>query len=142
MSGRNRVLGFQGVHKGGDGVQVAPLLVVSQLYVLDGCTDLMTDGLGKVQIFVRKTVTIFPVAEVDQAEGWLRRGMPLAVQMLPGLRLPVALFVRGGLATLEAIRRQDYDVWTRRPTVSRWEKVRLLFGRWWDSNRKWRSSFT
>ena len=51
-------------------------------------------------------------AQVEQAEGWLRGGLPLAAKMPPGLRLPVALFVHGGLATLEAIRRQDYDVWT------------------------------
>ena len=50
-----------------------------------------------------------------------------------GLRLAVALFVHGGLATLEAIRRQNYDVWTRRPTVSRVDKLRLLFGCWWNA---------
>ena len=69
--------------------------------------------------------------QVEQAEGWLRRGLPLAATMPPGLRLPVALFVQGGLATLEAIRRQNYDVWTRRPTVSKWEKLRLVIGCWW-----------
>ncbi len=65
-------------------------------------------------------------AQVEQAEGWLRSGTPLASMMPPGLRLPVALFVEGGLATLEAIRRQRYDVWLRRPTVSKLEKFRLL----------------
>ena len=70
-------------------------------------------------------------SQVDQAEGWLRGGLPLATKMPPRLRLPVALFVHGGLATLEAIRRQDYDVWTRRPTVSRLEKLRLLIRCWW-----------
>jgi squalene synthase HpnC len=68
---------------------------------------------------------------VDQAEGWLRAGLPLAAQMPKGLRLPVALFAAGGLATLEAIRRQRFDVLTSRPTVSRFEKFRLLFGCWW-----------
>lgn len=72
-------------------------------------------------------------SQVEQAEGWLRGGLPLAAEMPPGLRLPVALFVQGGLATLEAIRRQNYDVWTRRPTVSRCEKLRLLIGCWWKS---------
>lgn len=70
-------------------------------------------------------------AQVDQAEGWLRGGMPLAAQMSPGLQVPVALFVQGGLATLEAIRRQNYDVWTRRPTVSKLDKLRLLVRCWW-----------
>jgi squalene synthase HpnC len=68
---------------------------------------------------------------VNQAEGWLRGGLPLARQMTHGLRLPVALFAAGGLATLEAIRRQRFDVWARRPTVSRSQKLRLLVGCWW-----------
>jgi squalene synthase HpnC len=70
-------------------------------------------------------------AQVDQAEGWLREGQPLAAMMSPGLQVPVALFVQGGFATLEAIRRQDYNVWTSRPTVTRLEKLRLLFRCWW-----------
>jgi squalene synthase HpnC len=72
-------------------------------------------------------------ANVAQAEGWLREGLPLAAKMPPGLQLPVMLFVQGGLATLEAIRRQDYDVWTRRPTVSKFEKLRILTRCWWKS---------
>jgi len=68
---------------------------------------------------------------VDQAEGWLHAGEPLASKMPPGFRLPVALFAAGGLATLEAVRRQHYDVWARRPTISRFEKLRLLAGCWW-----------
>jgi squalene synthase HpnC len=70
-------------------------------------------------------------AEVARAEGWLRGGLPLAAKMPRGLQLPVALFIQGGLATLEAIRRQNYDVWTRRPTVSRLDKLRLLVRCWW-----------
>ena len=72
-------------------------------------------------------------AQVDEAEGWLRGGLPLVTTMPSGLRLAVALFVHGGLATLEAIRRQNFDVWSRRPTVSRVDKLRLMFGCWWRS---------
>jgi phytoene/squalene synthetase len=68
---------------------------------------------------------------VNQAEGWLRAGLPLAAQMPKGFRLPVALFTAGGLATLDAIRGRQFDVWTRRPIVSRWKKLRLLIGCWW-----------
>jgi squalene synthase HpnC len=70
-------------------------------------------------------------AEVDQAEGYLRRGLPLVALMPPELQLDVALFVHGGLAVLQAIRRQDYDVWTARPKVSRREKLRLVASCWW-----------
>ncbi|MCE5268999.1 MAG: squalene synthase HpnC [Planctomycetaceae bacterium] len=70
-------------------------------------------------------------AEVDKAEALLRAGEPLAAEMPKGLRLPVALFAAGGLAILQAIRRQNYDVWTRRPTVSKLEKLRLMASCWW-----------
>jgi squalene synthase HpnC len=69
---------------------------------------------------------------VADAESRLRAGLPLAMEMPNGLRLPVALFAAGGLATLEAIRRQQFDVWTRRPTVSQSQKLRLLLGCWWN----------
>ena len=73
--------------------------------------------------------------EVDEAEGWLRRGMPLVGLVSPELRLPVALFVHGGLAILDAIRRVDYDVWSNRPTVTKWEKTRLVAQCWWKLKR-------
>jgi len=74
-------------------------------------------------------------AEVDRAEGCLRRGWPLVEQVNPELRLPVALFLRGGLATLQAIRRQNYDVWTARPALSKWDKLTLLAKTWWQLRR-------
>lgn len=74
-------------------------------------------------------------AETDQAEGCLRRGLPLVPLLPTELQLDVALFVHGGLTILDAIRRQDYDVWTARPTVSKWEKLRLLASCWWRLQR-------
>ncbi|MEN6406396.1 MAG: squalene synthase HpnC [Thermoguttaceae bacterium] len=74
--------------------------------------------------------------QVDWAESFLRQGQPLAAHMPPGFRLPVALFAEGGLATLGAIRRQNYDVWTRRPTVSRFEKFFLLVRCWWKCPKR------
>lgn len=74
-------------------------------------------------------------AEVDQAEGCLRRGLPL-VDLMPGdLRLAVALFVHGGLAVLRAIRGRDFDVWTSRPRVSRITKLQILASCWWRLQR-------
>ena len=35
---------------------------------------------------------------------------------------------RGGRAILKAIQKLDYDVWTRRPEVSKRDKVMLLIG--------------
>jgi squalene synthase HpnC len=68
--------------------------------------------------------------QVVRAREFLERGQPLVGRVSSDLRLPVRLFVDGGLAILRAIERQGYDVWTRRPTVSRAAKLRLLAGAW------------
>jgi squalene synthase HpnC len=70
-------------------------------------------------------------AQVGEADAMLRAGTPLIRRMPRGLQLPIALFIHGGLATLKAIRRQDYDVWTHRPTLSKLDKLRLMAGCWW-----------
>lgn len=74
-------------------------------------------------------------AQVQEAEGWLRRGSALVPLMPATLKLPVALFVEGGLSILEEIRRQDFDVWSRRPTVSKQQKLRLVARCWWQVKR-------
>ena len=73
--------------------------------------------------------------EVDRASAWLQRGLPL-VEMLPReLRLDVSLFAHGGLAILDRIRRLDYDVWSRRPTLGKLDKLRILARSWWQLRR-------
>jgi len=74
-------------------------------------------------------------AQVEQAGGLLREGTPLIAQLPSELRLSVALFQRGGLAILNAIRRRDYDVWTARPTLSKMEKLRIVADCWWQLRR-------
>ncbi len=77
--------------------------------------------------------------QVDRAEQYLRAGEPL-VELVPrALRVDVSLFVAGGLAILEAIRRIDYNVWARRPVVSKLRKFGLLLGCWWNPGpSRWR----
>jgi squalene synthase HpnC len=75
-------------------------------------------------------------AEVDQAAGFLRRGLPLVRIMPPELQLDVALFIRGGLAILDSIRRQSFDVWSSRPRISKKEKLQLLLSCWWQLKTK------
>ena len=67
-------------------------------------------------------------AEVERAERWLRAGFPLVGRVPGWLRVDLELFIGGGLAILDSIRRAEYDVWTARPTVSRLTKMRLLAG--------------
>ncbi len=73
--------------------------------------------------------------EVDRAEQFLRDGAALIGQMPKALRRQVALFVGGGLEILRSVRRQDYDVWRRRPTVSTPAKVKLMARAWWRAER-------
>ena len=73
--------------------------------------------------------------EVAETEGWLRRGLALVDLVPRPLRLDIALFAHGGLAILNAIRRQDYDVWSARPVVSKVEKLRLAADCWWRCRR-------
>jgi squalene synthase HpnC len=70
---------------------------------------------------------------VEQAERRLQAGWPLVNQVPAELRFQLQLFVRGGLAIVHAIRQQQYDVWTRRPQVSRHQKLLLAMRAWWSS---------
>lgn len=63
---------------------------------------------------------------VDDAAERLAAGDTLVKQVDRGLRLPVRVFTGGGRAILAAIRRNGYDVWSRRPTVGRFSKLRIL----------------
>lgn len=71
--------------------------------------------------------------EVDRAESYLCGGQELVELMPRELGVEISLFLAGGLSVVEAIRRQDYDVWRRRPTVSSAKKLRLLVGCWWNA---------
>ncbi len=66
--------------------------------------------------------------EVDRARGFFDRGEKLLPLLPRAARIDVDLFIRGGRAILRAIERIDYDVWSRRPEVSKWEKGKLLLG--------------
>jgi squalene synthase HpnC len=73
--------------------------------------------------------------EVERAEAWLREGLPLVERVPTALGADVWLFVHGGLRILERIRAIDYDVWARRPKVSRLDQARLLAGCLWRRTR-------
>ena len=64
--------------------------------------------------------------ETAWAESFFRTGIPLADRVPRSFSRDIKLFSAGGLAILDAIRRQNYDVWTRRPRISKWRKIRLL----------------
>lgn len=65
--------------------------------------------------------------EVERAESFLKRGLPLAELVPDWLRVDIHLFVQGGLAILDAIQRQHYNVWRRRPAIGKWRKLKMLW---------------
>ena len=65
---------------------------------------------------------------VDRAEGLFQEGLPLCDQVDRRLAIDLELFSRGGMAILEKIRAQDYDVIAERPRVSKLDRMRLLGG--------------
>ena len=64
--------------------------------------------------------------EVDRTRGYFGRGRKLLPLVPRPVRVDVDLFIRGGEAVLSAIERQGYDVWSRRPVVSKWAKAKLV----------------
>lgn len=65
---------------------------------------------------------------VADARARLLRGSRIAELVEDDLAATLRLFVRGGLAILDAIAAQGYDTLKARPVVSKAAKLRLLFG--------------
>ncbi len=65
--------------------------------------------------------------EVKRARDWFDRGLPLAANVDRELAIDIELFSRGGLAILDGIEKQGFDVLSRRPVVSKRRKLGLLF---------------
>ncbi len=75
------------------------------------------------------------IGEVEWAAALFDTGAPLVVRMPRELRIDVQLFIDGGRAILDAIRKIDYNVWRQRPVVGKWKKFNLLIGAWRESRR-------
>ncbi|GAB4138543.1 squalene synthase HpnC [Thermopirellula anaerolimosa] len=67
-----------------------------------------------------------------EAAAFLRSGEPLVRMMPRDMRIPVLLFILGGLAILDAVKAVDYDVWHRRPQLSRRNKAALVVRACWS----------
>jgi phytoene/squalene synthetase len=64
--------------------------------------------------------------ECKRTRELFHRGLPLAAMLERGAGREVRLFAGGGLAILERLAQVEYDVFSSRPTLSRWEKVALV----------------
>lgn len=63
--------------------------------------------------------------EVHRAREWFERGLPLVKMVNRSLALDIELFSRGGMAILQAIEKQDYNVLAHRPSLSKLRKAEL-----------------
>ena len=64
--------------------------------------------------------------EVDRTEAMFDEGDALLPMLDAPVRRHVSLFGQGGRAVLTAIRQQNYDTLTRRPSLSKWQKGTLI----------------
>jgi squalene synthase HpnC len=65
---------------------------------------------------------------VARARELFVEGLPLSSMVDRRLALDIDLFSRGGLRVLDKVAAQDYDVLSRRPAISKAERVWLLLG--------------
>lgn len=63
---------------------------------------------------------------VDYAQVLFEQGLPLVRMLNKRLSLDIDLFSRGGMRVLAKIRRQRYDVLSKRPSISKTERAMLL----------------
>ena len=68
--------------------------------------------------------------QVERAMQLFRQGAALVHTLDGPVKLDVALFTRGGVAVLDAIRRRNYNVLTARPSLSRRRKAGLFASTW------------
>ena len=86
-------------------------------------------GVREEDIAARRATREFRDAlafEVARARSLFRNGLPLIDRVEGPARVDIALFSAGGLAVLELIEKQRFDVLSRRPTLSKAGKMRLF----------------
>ncbi|MBI3953891.1 MAG: squalene/phytoene synthase family protein, partial [Chloroflexi bacterium] len=66
--------------------------------------------------------------EVGRARALFQEGLKLVRLVERDLQVDLRLFTLGGLKVLDAIEAQGYDVLSRRPALSRWQKGRMALG--------------
>jgi squalene synthase HpnC len=90
---------------------------------------LSRNGYTVEQLFARKMNENFRrvmIEVVDRARELFLEGLPLARMVDRRLSIDLDLFSRGGMHVLKKIEQQNYDVLSRRPAISKLERVGLL----------------
>ena len=68
--------------------------------------------------------------ELDLTREMFRGGLPLLDHISGPAKTDVALFSRGGLAVLDAIEKQNYNVLDKRPRVSGFQRGKIFLSTW------------
>ncbi|HXM41660.1 MAG TPA: squalene synthase HpnC [Bryobacteraceae bacterium] len=92
---------------------------------------LVRHGYTLDDLYARRTTPAFREVMreiVARARDLFVEGLPLASMVDRRLALDIDLFSRGGMRVLDKIAEQDYDVLSRRPAVSKAERIWLLLG--------------
>jgi squalene synthase HpnC len=88
-------------------------------------------GSSAEEIAARRATPGFVAAMrevVDRARVLFLEGLPLADMVDRRLAVDIELFSRGGMRVLDKITAQGYDVLSRRPAISKTERVWILLG--------------
>jgi len=88
-------------------------------------------GASVEDIAARRATPNFMAAMQEvaaRARALFREGLPLAEMVDRRLALDIELFSRGGMRILDKIESQNYDVLSRRPAISKSERVWILLG--------------
>jgi len=91
--------------------------------------DLERFGVSEQDIAERRCTPQFRELmkfEVARAREWFLRGLPLAGKVDKDLAIDIELFTRGGQEILNAIERQNFEVLTTRPAISKSRKLALV----------------
>jgi squalene synthase HpnC len=91
--------------------------------------DMARFGYSEADLAARSVTPAFRrlmLFEVERTREYFARGLPLVDLVAGRLRLDLRMFTLGGLAVLDQIQRQRFDVLTRRPRVSGARKAWLL----------------
>ncbi len=70
---------------------------------------------------------------VSIARTLFQEGLPLVKTVNKRLAFDLELFSRGGMRVLDKIERQNYNVLAKRPAISKFERLQLLFASLWNA---------
>ncbi len=91
--------------------------------------DIREFGYSEEELFQRRYSQAFKDImgyQVERTEQLFREGRPLLLQVGKDLRMELRLTWNGGIRILKKIEQADYDVLTRRPALSFYDKATLL----------------